>query len=150
MNPIRHSHLIRRVAGPLAGLTALLSSITTGPAALAALLLPDPPGWLNRLAVPLNFPPAPAGLDKHPPLPGPAHIHAALAGGMAGWQIILIAGEATVLAAVLAVIVRRTHTGRRRATATSAEAMTTSGTTPGGYPGVPRPPAPAQPTRKSP
>ena len=108
MNPIRHSHLIRRVTGPLADLTVLLPSITTGPAALAALLLPDPPGWLNRLAVPPNFPPTPAGWDKHPPLPGPAHIHAALVGGMAGWQITLITGGATVLAAVLAVIVRKT------------------------------------------
>jgi hypothetical protein len=130
MNPIRHSHLIRRVTGPLAGLTALLPSITTGPAALAALLLPDPPGWLNRLAVPPNFPPAPAGWDKHPPLPGPAHVHAALAGGMAGWQITLIVGGATVLAAVLAVIATRMHAGRRRATATTAEARTTSGATP--------------------
>jgi len=132
MNPIRHSHshLIRRIAGPLAGLTALLPSITTGPAALAAQLRPDPPAWLNRLPAGAHFPPVPAGSDKHPPLPGPVHVHAALAGGMAGWQITLIAGGATILAAVLAVITRRMHAGRRRATATTAEARTTSGATP--------------------
>ena len=150
MNPIRHSQLIRRIAGPLAGLTALLPSITTGPAALAAQLRPDPPAWLNRLPVPLSFPPAPAGWDRHPPLPGPAQVHAALAGGMAGWQITLIAGGATVLAAVLAVIATRMRTGRRRATATTAEAMTTSGATPGAPPGTARPPAPARPTRRLP
>src|SRR4029077_15756119 len=40
MNPMRHSHLIRRVTGLLAGLTALLAQVTTGPAALAAQLRP--------------------------------------------------------------------------------------------------------------
>jgi hypothetical protein len=118
MNPIRHSHLIRRVAGLLVGSTAaLLPSITTGPAALAAQLRPDPPGWLERLAVGLRVPPASAGWDKHSLLPGQAHVHGALAGGMAGWQITLIAGAATVLAALLAVIARKMRAGRRRATA---------------------------------
>jgi hypothetical protein len=130
MNPMRHSHLIRRVTGLLAGLTALLAQVTTGPAALAAQLRPDPPAWLNRLAVPLNFPPAPTGWDKHSPLPGQAQVHGALAGGMAGWQITLIAGAATVLAAVLAVIARRMRAGRRRATATTVGAMTTAGAVP--------------------
>jgi hypothetical protein len=130
MNPIRHSHLIRRVAGVLVGLTALLAPVTTGPAASAAQLRPDPPAWLRRLPVGVHFPPAPAGWDKHPPLPGPAHVHAALTGGMPGWQITLIVGGATVLAAVLAVIARRMRAGRRRATTTTAEAMTTSGATP--------------------
>jgi hypothetical protein len=84
-------------------------------------------------------------LVQAPAAARPAHIHAALTGGMAGWQITLIAGEATVLAVVLAVIIRKTHTGRRRATATTAEAMTTSGATPGGYPGAARPPAEPSP-----
>ena len=125
MNPIRHSHLIRRVARLLAGLTALLPSITAGPAALAAQLRPDPPGWLGRLAAGLHVPPASAGWDKHP-LPGQAHGDGALTGGMAGWQITLIVGAATVIAAVLAVIARRMRAGRRRAAATNAGAMTTS------------------------
>jgi hypothetical protein len=112
MNAIRHSHLIRRVAGLLAGLAAaLLPSVTTGPAASAAQLRPDPPGWLERLAAGLRFRLASAGWDKHPPLPGQAHVHGALAGGMAGWQITLIAGAATVLAAVLGVIARRMRAG---------------------------------------
>jgi hypothetical protein len=126
MNPIRHSRLIRRVAGLLVGLAALLAPVTTGPAALAAQLRPDPPGWLNRLQAGLPFPPAPADWDKHPPLPGHAQVHGALAGGMAGWQIALIAGAATILAAVLAVIARRMRARRRRTTASTAEAVTTS------------------------
>ena len=152
MNPIRHSHLIRRVARLLAGLTALLRSITTGPAALAAQLRPDPPAWLGRLAARLHFPPASAGWDKHPPLPGQAHGHGALTGGMAGWQITLIVGATTVLAAVLAVIARRMRAGRRRATATTVGAMTTSSAVPRGLSrgSETAAPAPAQPTRRSP
>jgi hypothetical protein len=154
MNPMRHSHLIRRVTGLLAGLTALLAQVTTGPAALAAQLRPDPPAWLNRLAVPLSFPPAPTGWDKHPPLPGQAQVHGTLAGGMAGWQITLIAGAATVLAAVLAVIARRMRAGRRRATATTVGATTTSGAVPRGLPRgsetASPSSSPAQPIRRSP
>ena len=130
MNPVRHSHLIRRVTGLLAGLTALLAQVTTAPAAVAAQLRPDPPAWLNRLLAGVRFPPAPAGWDKHPPLPGPAQVHRALASGMAGWQLTLIAGAATVLAAVLVVIASRMRAGRRRTTATTAEAVTTSGAVP--------------------
>jgi hypothetical protein len=95
MNPIRRFRLIRRVAGVLAGLAALLASITTGPADFAAQLRPDPPGWLKRAPVPVHLPPLPPGWNKHPPLPGPAHVHAALVGGMPGWQITLIAAAAS-------------------------------------------------------
>jgi hypothetical protein len=130
MNPIRHSHLIRRAVGLLASLTALLAQVTTGPAASAAQLRPDPPGWLERLPVGLRFPPAPAGWDKHPPLPGQAQVHRALADGMAGWQITLIVGAATVLAALLAVTASRIRAGRRRIPATTGEAVTTSGAVP--------------------
>jgi hypothetical protein len=134
MNPIRHSHLIRRIAGSLAGVTALLPSITTGPAALAAQLRADPPAWLDRLPLGVYYPPAPAGWDKHPPRPGPAHVHAALAGGMAGWQITLIAGGVMVLAAALAVIARTMHAGRRRATAITAGSHDHIGLGPGRLP----------------
>jgi len=91
MNPVRRSRLIRRMAGVLTGLAALLAPITTGPAAVASQLRPDPPGWLQRVPAPAHLPPLPPGWNMHPPRPGPAHIHAALAGGMPGWQITLIA-----------------------------------------------------------
>jgi hypothetical protein len=42
------------------------------------------------------------------------------AGGMAGWQIALIAAGAALAAAVAAVLLDRKLAGRRRATATTA------------------------------
>ena len=115
MNPIR-SRLIRRVAGVLAGLAVTLAPITTGPAAVASPLRPDPPGWLTKRApVPERLPFLPPGWNKHPPLPGPAH---ALPVGMPGWQITLIAAAA-VLAAAAAVLAGRIQAARRRAAATT-------------------------------
>lgn len=137
MNPIHPSQLTRRVAGVLASLAPLLASITTGPAAVASPLPPGPHWWSNpepapaqlqppvHLPHPLHLPP---GWIEHPPLPGPAHVHAALAHGMPGWQITLITVGAAVLAAVLAVLARRMRAARR-VTATTAEAKTTSGAT---------------------
>jgi hypothetical protein len=84
---------------------------------------------------PLHLPPPPPGWNKHPPLPGPAHLHAALAAGLPSWQITLIAEAATVIAAVLAVLARRTRAARRRVPATTAEAMFVSGPALSGRPG---------------
>jgi hypothetical protein len=92
MNPIRRSRLIRRTAGVLTGLAVPVAPITTGSAALASPLRADPPAWLQRPPGPAHLPPLPPGWDKHPPLPGPVLVHTAPAGGMAGWQITLIAG----------------------------------------------------------
>jgi hypothetical protein len=129
MNPIGRSSLIRRAAGALTGLAVPLAWITTGSAALVSPLRADPPGWLQRVPVPARLPPLqPAGY-KHPPLPGPAFVHAAPADGMAGWQITLIAAGATVLSAVLAVIAARMRAARRDAAATTTQAMTASGAT---------------------
>ena len=80
MNPARRSRLIRRAAGVLTGLAAVPAPVTTGPAACASALRADPPGWLQRLHVPGRLPPVPPGWNKHPPLPGAAQVHAALAG----------------------------------------------------------------------
>ena len=114
MTPIR----IRRVASVLTGLAATLLPITTGPAAVASQLRPDPPGWLTKRAqVPVHLLPLPPGWNKHPPLPGPAH--AALTGGMHGWQITLIAAAVAVLAAA-AILAGRMRAARRRAKATTA------------------------------
>jgi hypothetical protein len=107
MNPTHRPRRIRRTASVLAGPAALLAPITLGPAAFASLLRADPPGWLRRLPAPARLPPLPPGWNKHPPLPGPAHVRVVLAGGMPGWQITLIAAAAAVVAAVLAVLLNR-------------------------------------------
>src|SRR5262249_4146476 len=66
--------------------TVVLASLTAAPAALAA---PQPP---------------PSGWNKHPPLPDPARVHAALAGGIPGWQLTLMAVTIVLLAATLVAI----------------------------------------------
>jgi hypothetical protein len=114
MSPIYRSHLIRRAAGVLTGLAALLAPITTGSAAFASPLQADPPAWFQRL------PPMAPGWNKHPPLLGPAHVHAALAAVMPGWQITLIAAGAAVLAVTLAVLLTRARAARRQAAAYQA------------------------------
>jgi hypothetical protein len=129
MNPVRRSHLIRRAAGVLTGLAALLTPITTASAASASPLRADPPGWFQRMPAPARLPPLPPGLNKHPPLPAPAHVHAVLAGGMPGWQITLIAAGAVILATVLTALATRVRAVRRRGTAANNDAMTASGAT---------------------
>jgi hypothetical protein len=118
MNPVRRSRLIRRKTGVLTGLAAALSLITTGPAAVASQLRPDPPGWLTKRApAPVHLPPLPPGWTKHPPLPGPAHV--ALAGGIPGWQTALIVAAA-LLAAAAPVRAGRMRAARRRTAGTTA------------------------------
>jgi hypothetical protein len=117
MNPIHPSHLICRVAGVLAGMAALLASLTTGPAAFAAQLRPDPPWWITHLRPPVHLPPPP-GYFKHPP-PDPARVHSTLAGGMPGWQITLIAVGAAVLAST-AILLGRALAARRHLTVPSS------------------------------
>src|SRR5215469_13632511 len=105
---------IGRLAGILAGLAGAAAAVAVGvPAALA----PTLPGRTWLLSWP--DPPLPPGWNKHPPLPDPARLHAALAGGMPGWQITLIAAAA-ILAAAAAVLLARTRAARRRAAASPA------------------------------
>jgi hypothetical protein len=91
---------IRRIAAVLAGLAATVAvPAATGPAASAMQV------------------PAPGELGTHPVSRAaaiPARIHTVVAGGMPGWQITLIAAGTALLAAVLAVLLDRTLTGRRR------------------------------------
>ena len=112
MNRIRR---IRRLAAVLAGLaSAVLAFAAAAPAALASQLRPDPPGWLQHWALPVHLPPGPSGLFEHPPLPpgqvaGPVPVsqvpaHTAVTGGMAGWQIALIAAGAALAAATILVL----------------------------------------------
>jgi hypothetical protein len=110
MNPARRSRPIRRVAWVLTGLAALLAPVMIGPAAFASPLRADPPGWLQRLPVPVHLPPPPPGWNKHPPVPRPAHVRAPLADGMPGWQSTLIAVAAA--AAVLALFPGRAWAAR--------------------------------------
>jgi hypothetical protein len=93
----------RRFLGALAGLACgLLAFAATGPAALAQL---QPPGAGGGAPVT----PAPA-----PP------VQVVTAGGMAGWQIALIAVGAALLAAAIAVLFDRARSARRSGVTESA------------------------------
>lgn len=109
--PRRESHLraatrpaaahLRRFVAALAAITcALLASASVVPAASAHDLVRDPP-------------------TGAPPAPVPAPTAQAVAGGMAGWQIALIALGAALVAAIAAVIVDRTLATRRSASTTA-------------------------------
>jgi hypothetical protein len=134
MNRI-HVHA-RRLAGLLAGLAGTLLALSAGAPAAFALPRPHPGpprpargpgspvpahamvrlpgGVLSRLEGPVQFTP------QRPHTAVPAHIHAAVTGGMAGWQITLIAIGAALAAATLAVLLHRALTARRRVSATAA------------------------------
>jgi len=102
MNRIHH---IRRLVGVLTGLAvALVAAVAGAPAAFAQ--VDPPPGPLSRYE-----PVAPAV---------PAHTHAAVTGGLASWQIALIAVGAAILGAIVAVLLDRARAGRRHLPATAA------------------------------
>jgi hypothetical protein len=89
------------ILAALAGIVVALGA-SVAPAALAG---GDPHGH-------------PRGLYKHTPLP--AHAHAAVTGGMPGWQIALIVAGAALLAGVLVVLIHRARAARRRVTVSAA------------------------------
>jgi hypothetical protein len=90
-------HRIHHFLGVLAGLAgALLAFAATGPAALA---IPPPAGGTTVI---------------------PPTVRVVTAGGMAGWQITLIALGAALLAAAAAVLLDRARAARRGASAASA------------------------------
>jgi hypothetical protein len=99
MNPIRR---IRRIVGALAGLAcAWLGLAVAAPAAFA---MPAPPSGGSGGAT--------------MPAPPPVQVHTVVVGGMAGWQIALIAVGAALLAATITVLLDRARTaGRKPATA---------------------------------
>ena len=106
MNPIR---IVRRLACMLTGLAATLAAAVMGaPAAFAATQPSPPPGVLSRY--------------EHVLVPHtvPDYTHAALTGGLAGWQIILIAVGAAILAAIVAVLLYRARAARSHRPATAA------------------------------
>ena len=91
-------HARRRLAVIAAGLAGAVVAFTAGPAALAAAS--------PRRARLLSWadPPLPPGWNKHPRLPDPARVHTALAGGIPGWQLTLMALTFVLLAATLVAI----------------------------------------------
>jgi len=95
MNHIRH------IAVALAGLAATAVTFAAASPAAFAVILP-PPG------------------DTGGPAKEQSQIHTIVTGGMAGWQVTLIAAGAAVLAAVLAVLLDRARAARRHLTAPSA------------------------------
>jgi hypothetical protein len=98
-------HHIRHLVGVLTGLAAALAAAVAGTsAAFAATGTYPPPGPVS------GEPVAPPVLT---------HTHAAVTGGMTGWQIALIALGAAVLGAVVAVLVDRTLAARRHRPATA-------------------------------
>jgi hypothetical protein len=110
MNPIR---TIRRLACIVAGLTAAaMAFAAAAPAAFAR--VPPPPGPLSR------FLPCSPTCANRPHTVARAHIHAAVTGGMPGWQITLIAIGAALLAAAVALLLDRAWIARRHATAAVA------------------------------
>ena len=103
MPPSRRQFL-GRLAAALAAITcSLLATVAVVPAAFARPV--PPPGG--------SYAPAPAG-----PVPATT-IHVITTGGMAGWQITLIALGAALVAATVAVLVDRARVTRRAASTTA-------------------------------
>jgi hypothetical protein len=87
-----------------------------------------PPGWSGywkhpplrqRSPTSVHLPPRWSGYWKHPPShwklppsPDPARVHAIATAALSSWQIHLIADGAVLLAAVIALAVRRARTRR--------------------------------------
>jgi len=95
-------HRIRHPASVVAGLVGAIVALTAAaPAALA-----------------MNVPPTGDTGGAAPSVP--TQIHTVVTGGMAGWQITLIAIGAALLAAIVAVLLDRVRTTRRRVTASAA------------------------------
>jgi hypothetical protein len=64
--------------------------------------------------------PSSAGTSLVVPQPGLTVVHTVLAGGMAGWQVTLIAVGAALFAAVVAVLADRARAERRRLSVSAA------------------------------
>jgi hypothetical protein len=96
---------IRRISATLAAFAAALLGLSAGaPAAFASTnVFPAPGGGGPATATP----PATAG-------------HIVIVGGMAGWQIAMIAAGAALLAAAAAVLLDRARHARRRALSPTA------------------------------
>jgi hypothetical protein len=77
----------------------------------------------STLAVPAAFavpPPASGGTRSGTAPQPPVQVHTVVVGGMAGWQIALIAAGAALLAATAAVLLDRARAARRKPVTASA------------------------------
>jgi len=102
----KHAAGLRRLAAAVAALIGgLLASAAIIPAASATIIVPGPGGA--------------AGTVRLPPVPA-IPVRVTSGGGMAGWQITLIAVGAALAAAAVAVLLDRALAARRAASATSA------------------------------
>ena len=88
-----------RALGPVA-------VIVTGQAGAVVVFATVPASASPRRAQLLSWadPPLPPGWNKHPRLPDPARVHAALVGGIPGWQLTLMAVTIVLLVATLVAI----------------------------------------------
>ena len=101
MNPIRR---IRRIAVALAGLAcAWIGLAVAAPAAFA-----------------MTVPPLGVSGAVTTPAPPPVQVHTVVVGGMAGWQITLIAVGAALVAATIAVLLDRGRAARLKPLAEGA------------------------------
>jgi hypothetical protein len=91
-------HALGHLTVIAAGLAGALAAFAAVPAALAS-ASPRPTqllAWAD--------PPLPPGWNKHPRLPDPARVHTALAGGIPGWQLTLMAVTIVLFVATLVAI----------------------------------------------
>jgi hypothetical protein len=116
MNPIQHTRRLAGVPARLAGLAAAL--VAFGATAAFATRPPPEPAPAHYPAL------SPWQLTGGYPVPGgvPVHpaVHTVVTGGMAGWQITLIAVAAALLAATVAVLADRARASRRQAATAAA------------------------------
>ena len=93
---------------------ALIAFTAAAPAPLADHV--PPPGGAGPVSGLSRTVPWP----KTPAPPAPPSVHTVVAGGMPGWQIILIAAGAALAAAVVAVLLDRANAARKAHYATTA------------------------------
>jgi len=133
-------HALGHLAVIVAGLAGAVIAFAAVPATLASAS--------PRRARLLSWadPPLPPGWNKHPRLPDPARVHAALAGAIPGWQLTLMAVTIVLLAATLVAIVYpgpgRTPAGER--THRLSDDHIRRGADPQGQPAALAQPAPAR------
>jgi len=101
---MNHIHFVRRTACiVIAVCSSLFGVVLFVPSAFARIV--RPPGGASPAVLP----------QAHP-----AVVHAVVSGGMAGWQIALVALGAALVAATVAVLVDRARTAHRRLSASAA------------------------------
>jgi hypothetical protein len=134
-------HALGQFAVIVAGLAGAVVALVPASLASASARQARLASWVD--------PPLPPGWTKHPRLPDPARVHAALAGGIPGWQLTLMAVTIVLLAATLVAIAypgpgRRPADGR---TDRLGDDHVRRGADPQGQPAALAKPAPAGPVR---